>query len=49
MKAEKEKNVPKAEHYMKVTAIKMISETCPELFEASVLTPLVRSTAYGCP
>jgi hypothetical protein len=29
MKAEKEKNVPKAEHYMKVTAIKMISETCP--------------------
>jgi|SRR5580692_1208063 hypothetical protein len=29
MKAEKEKNVPKAEHYMKVTAIRMISETCP--------------------
>jgi hypothetical protein len=29
LKAEKEKNVPKAEHYMKVTAIKMISETCP--------------------
>jgi hypothetical protein len=29
MKAEKDKDVPKAEHYMKVTAIKMISETCP--------------------
>jgi hypothetical protein len=29
MNAEKEKNVPKAEHYMNVTAIKMISETCP--------------------
>ncbi len=29
MKAEKDKNVPKADHYMKVTAIKMISETCP--------------------
>jgi hypothetical protein len=29
MKAEKDKNVPKADHYMKVIAIKMISETCP--------------------
>lgn len=27
--AESEKNVPKAEHYMKLTAIKMISATCP--------------------
>jgi len=27
--AETEKNVPKAEHYMKLTAIKMISTTCP--------------------
>ena len=27
--AEAEKNVPKAEHYMKLTAIKMISTTCP--------------------
>ena len=26
--AESEKNVPKAEHYMKLTAIKMISATC---------------------
>ena len=26
---EAEKNVPKAEHYMKLTAIKMISTTCP--------------------
>jgi hypothetical protein len=29
MKAEKDKNVPKADHYMRVTAIKMISTTCP--------------------
>jgi hypothetical protein len=29
MKAEKDKSVPKADHYMKVTAMKMISETCP--------------------
>ncbi len=29
MKAEKDKNVPKADHYMRVTGIKMISETCP--------------------
>ncbi len=29
MKAGKDKDVPKADHYMKVTAIKMISETCP--------------------
>jgi hypothetical protein len=29
MKAEKDKNVPKADHYMRVTAMKMISETCP--------------------
>ncbi len=27
--AEEGKNVPKAEHYMKLTAIKMISTTCP--------------------
>ena len=27
--AEAEKGVPKAEHYMKLTAIKMISTTCP--------------------
>jgi hypothetical protein len=27
--AEVDKNVPKAEHYMKLTAIKMISSTCP--------------------
>src|ERR1700680_2362780 len=27
--AEAEKNVPKAEHYMKLTAIKMVSTTCP--------------------
>jgi hypothetical protein len=27
--AEADKNVPKAEHYMKLTAIKMISTTCP--------------------
>ena len=27
--AEKMKDVPKAPHYMKVTAIKMISTTCP--------------------
>ena len=27
--AEAEKNVPKAEHYMRLTAIKMISSTCP--------------------
>lgn len=27
--AEAEKNVPKAEHYMRLTAIKMISTTCP--------------------
>jgi hypothetical protein len=26
---EAEKNVPKAEHYMRLTAIKMISTTCP--------------------
>jgi hypothetical protein len=29
MDAEQDKNVPKAEHYMKVTAVKMISKTCP--------------------
>jgi hypothetical protein len=27
--AEADKNVPKAPHYMKLTAIKMISGTCP--------------------
>ena len=27
--AEMDKNVPKAPHYMKLTAIKMISATCP--------------------
>src|SRR4030088_3519814 len=27
--AEVDKNVPKAEHYMKLTAIKMISTSCP--------------------
>jgi len=27
--AEAEKNVPKAEHYMRLTAIKIISTTCP--------------------
>jgi hypothetical protein len=27
--AETDKNVPKAEHYMKLNAIKMISTTCP--------------------
>jgi hypothetical protein len=27
--AEADKNVPKAEHYMKLTEIKMISTTCP--------------------
>ena len=27
--AEAEKNVPKAEHYMRLTAIKMVSTTCP--------------------
>jgi hypothetical protein len=27
--AEADKNVPKAQHYMKLTAIKMISATCP--------------------
>ena len=27
--AETEKNVPKAEHYMKLNAIKMISTSCP--------------------
>ena len=27
--AEADKNVPKADHYMKLTAIKMISTTCP--------------------
>jgi hypothetical protein len=27
--AEAENNVPKAEHYMRLTAIKMISTTCP--------------------
>jgi hypothetical protein len=27
--AETDKNVPKAAHYMKLTAIKMISTTCP--------------------
>jgi hypothetical protein len=27
--AEADKNVPKAPHYMKVTAVKMISATCP--------------------
>jgi hypothetical protein len=27
--AEADKNVPKAAHYMKLTAIKMISTTCP--------------------
>ena len=27
--AEGDKNVPKAEHYMKLTAIKMISTSCP--------------------
>ena len=27
--AEAEKDVPKAEHYMKLTAIKMISTSCP--------------------
>ena len=27
--AEAEKNVPKAEHYMRLTAIKIISSTCP--------------------
>ena len=27
--AEAEPNVPKAPHYMKVTAVKMISTTCP--------------------
>jgi hypothetical protein len=27
--AEADKNVPKAEHYMKLTAIKMVSTTCP--------------------
>jgi hypothetical protein len=27
--AEADKNVPKAPHYMKLTAIKMISATCP--------------------
>jgi hypothetical protein len=27
--AEADKNVPKAAHYMKLTAIKMISATCP--------------------
>ena len=27
--AEKDPNVPKAPHYMKLTAIKMISSTCP--------------------
>ena len=27
--AEAEGNVPKAPHYMKVTAVKMISPTCP--------------------
>ena len=27
--AEVDKNVPKAPHYMKLTAIKMISATCP--------------------
>jgi len=27
--AEEDKNVPKAPHYMKITAVKMISPTCP--------------------
>jgi len=27
--AEMDKNVPKADHYMKVTSIKMVSTTCP--------------------
>jgi len=27
--AEMDKNVPKADHYMKVTSIKMLSPTCP--------------------
>jgi hypothetical protein len=27
--AEAEKNVPKAEHYMKLTVLKVISTTCP--------------------
>ena len=27
--AETEKNVPKAQHYMKLTEIKMVSTTCP--------------------
>ena len=27
--AEKDSNVPKAPHYMKVTSVKMISATCP--------------------
>jgi hypothetical protein len=27
--AETDKNVPKAQHYMKLTSIKMISTTCP--------------------
>jgi uncharacterized protein YoxC len=27
--AEKDKNVPHAEHYMKLTAVKMLSATCP--------------------
>jgi hypothetical protein len=27
--AEAEKDVPKAEHYMRLTAIKMVSTTCP--------------------
>lgn len=27
--AEADKNVPKAEHYMRLTAIKMVSNTCP--------------------
>ena len=27
--AEEDKNVPKAPHYMKLTAVKMISATCP--------------------
>ena len=27
--AEKDKNVPKADHYMKLSALKMVSATCP--------------------
>ena len=27
--AEQDKNVPKAQHYMKLTGIKMVSTTCP--------------------